>query len=148
MFYRLIELLLMPIMKASLVICLLLMILLAACSRTSSEELQKADKSVSSWVATAQTVSEAWLQGKVSKIYAQETLQTTEKELQKEADDVEKIQPSTSSDKTNKSEMLKRLNSGVQLSKQIADAVEHENHSAVAKQLKELKAANRGSHTS
>jgi hypothetical protein len=90
----------------SLVNSLILITFLAACSRTSSEELQKADKSVSSWVATAQTVSEAWSEGKVSKIYAKETLQTTEKQLQEETSVVEKIQPANSSDKTNKSDLL------------------------------------------
>ncbi|MBD2448249.1 hypothetical protein H6G76_13950 [Nostoc sp. FACHB-152] len=79
--------------KFALINCLLMLTLLIACSRsTSNEDFKKEKRNVSSWSATAQIVGNAWIQGNLPNQYAQQTLHKTQIELLKAREKISKIQ--------------------------------------------------------
>ncbi|GAA6623218.1 hypothetical protein [Scytonema sp. NUACC26] len=72
---------------------LLLPMITACSSQPSARDLAKELETIASWTATAQMVGEARLKGSVPTVYAKQTLQTTQKELDKESKTVAKVAP-------------------------------------------------------
>jgi len=69
----------------------LLVAILTACnSQSSSINAKKELQTIDSWTATAHLLADEWLRGAVPNIYAQQTLQKVEKNLQQEADTLTK----------------------------------------------------------
>lgn len=114
---------------------LFVILFIASCSsKNSPEELTKELDTVSSWAATAQMVSEAWIHEAVPTNYAKQTLKTTQKQLQKETDKLSELSMSPKQRRT-VLEALEQLKTTVS---QISAAVEQKNRSALAKLVADL----------
>ncbi|MBW4635128.1 MAG: hypothetical protein KME30_25490 [Iphinoe sp. HA4291-MV1] len=112
----------------------LILYITSCSSKKSTEELTKELETVSSWTATAHMVSEAWLRDAVPTAYAQQTLKTTQKELQKETDNLSKLSIPPKQQQTT----LKLIQELKYTVGQMSAAVEQKDRSAIATQLKQL----------
>jgi cob(I)alamin adenosyltransferase len=113
---------------------LLLLTLLTACSsKSSADDLTKELETVTSWAATAQMVGDAWSQGNVPTVYAQQTLSQAQQKLHQETDTL--AQSSTSTQRHYVLEQLQRLESTVG---QMSTAVEQKDRVAMSQHLKQL----------
>ncbi|MCU6566712.1 hypothetical protein, partial [Klebsiella pneumoniae] len=65
---------------------LLLLTVLSACSGTEANKLTKELQTASSWAATVEMTSEAWIQGNVPTAFAKQTLSTAQKKLHKQTE--------------------------------------------------------------
>jgi hypothetical protein len=66
----------------------LLLVMTACSSSTPQEKLTKGLKTILSWSATAQMVGQTWQQGTVPQQYAQQTLEKSQQEINKEVQDL------------------------------------------------------------
>ncbi|MEH2390341.1 MAG: hypothetical protein V7K21_01260 [Nostoc sp.] len=91
----------------SIINCLLILTLLASCSgKNSAEDMDKETQSVSSWLATANMVGDAWISGAVPNIYAEQTLKRATEELRKEKEKIDEIKLSKDVTEHDKSVLL------------------------------------------
>lgn len=113
---------------------LLLLSTVAACSpKQKASELTKELKTVTSWAATAHMVGDSWLRDTVPTAYAKQTLQRTQKELQKETSSLEKVAPAR--DRTKVLEQLQRLGYTV---REMTVAVERKDRYIMTQQIQQL----------
>jgi uncharacterized phage infection (PIP) family protein YhgE len=76
-------------MKPWLFTSSLLLLTLTACRQASPHEQQiKTLKTIHSWAATAEMVSDAWTNGRIPNQYAQQTLAKSQEEIARENKDV------------------------------------------------------------
>lgn len=113
---------------------LLLLTVLSACSGTEADKLTKELQTVTSWAATAEMTSEAWMQGNVPTAFAKQTLSTAQKKLHKQTETIAQL----SYDPTRLSRILEHLQSLESTVGQISTAVEQEDRIAIAQQLQQL----------
>lgn len=114
---------------------LLLVKLLSACSsQSSSDELAKELQTVKSWAATAHLVGDSWTQGNVPEAYAKQTLEKTQEELKNETDTLSKLSIE-SSQRDTLLDQLKRLENTVG---QMSKAVAQKDQKAIAQQIQQL----------
>jgi len=114
--------------------CLLLLTLLAACSsKSSSKDLTKELQTVTSWTATVQMAGDNWLHANVPTVYAKETFSKAHKKLQKETEKLSHL--SVSTQRRTILEHLQHLELTVG---KMSNAVEQKDHTAMAQQLKQL----------
>lgn len=117
---------------------LLLLTLLTACSsKSSSEELTKELQTVSSWTATAHMVGDAWVRGSVPTAYAKQTLSTAQQELQKESDTLAQLSISP----TQRPTLLENLHRLEQTVGQMSTAVEQADRTAMTQEIQKLSLA-------
>lgn len=103
-----------------------------ACSSPSSnQDLHKELQTITSWTATAEMVSEAWKQGNVPEAYAQQALEHTQHELEKETQTVNHIAQKPA-------ELPADLDRLTQSLKQIRAAVEQHDRVALTQPLQHL----------
>ena len=119
--------------------CLLILTFLASCSgKTSVEDMEKETQDISSWVATANMVGNAWLRNVVPNKYAEQTLKKATEELRKEKDKIDKIKLSKDVTEHDKSRLLAEI---IQLGNKIEEMsryVGQKNRSEVQQKLGEL----------
>lgn len=113
---------------------LLLKLLLACSSQSSSEDLAKELQTVKSWAATAHLVGDSWMRGNVPEAYTKQTLEKTQEELKHETDTLSKLSIE-SSQRDTVLEQLKRLENTVA---QMSKAVEQKDQKAIAHQIQQL----------
>jgi FlaA1/EpsC-like NDP-sugar epimerase len=114
---------------------LLLLTLLSACSsKSSTSKLTKELQTVTSWAATAEMTGDAWIRGNVPTVYAKQTLSTTLEKLHKET---EKIAQS-SSDPTQRRTILDHLQRLESTVGQMSRAVEQKDRTATTQKLRQL----------
>ncbi len=122
-------------MRSLQVKSLLLLTLLTACSNKSpTDDLAKELETVTSWAATAQMTADAWLHGSVPRVFAKQTLSKAQTKLHEETDTLAHSSTNPSQRRTIL-ENLQRLESIVS---QMSTAVEHEDHTVMTQQLKQL----------
>lgn len=118
------------------VILLLLLTILSACSsKSSSDELAKELQNVKSWTATAHLVGDTWMRGDVPTSYAKQTLSKTRKELQNELNNLSENAPAQN--RTTIVIQLQRLQETVE---QMSKAVEQKDPRAMQQQIQQLSA--------
>ncbi|MEH2463698.1 hypothetical protein [Nostoc sp.] len=129
---------------ASVINCLLIVTLLASCSgKTSAEDIDKETQSVSSWVATANMVGDAWIRGTVPNKYAEQTLKRATEELRKEKEKIDKIKLSKDVNKHDKSVLISEVFQLANKTQEMSKAVAQKNRSVVRQKLGELAAEKR-----
>ncbi|WP_315789288.1 hypothetical protein [Fischerella sp. JS2] len=122
---------------------LLLILFTCSCSSTKpTEELKKELNSVSSWAATVHMVADAWQRHAVPTSYAKDTLQKTQKELQKETDTLLNLSIVPSQRHT-ALEQLQQLQKTID---KISILIEQKNRNAIATQIKQLSATEQKIH--
>ncbi len=115
---------------------LLLLTILSACSsKSSSDELAKELQTVKSWTATAHLVGDTWMRGDVPTPYAKQTLSKTRTELQNEVDTLSQKAPAQN--RTTLVVQLQRLQETVE---QMSKAVEQKDARAMQQQIQQLSA--------
>jgi len=115
---------------------LLLLTILSGCSRKSSaDELTKELQTVKSWAATAHLVGDTWIRGDVPTAYAKRTLSTTQKELQKEKDNLSQKAPPQS-----RAMLVAQLQHIQATVEQMSKAVEQKDSKTMNQQIQELSA--------
>lgn len=115
---------------------LLLLTILSACSsKSSSDELAKELQTVKSWTATAHLVGDTWIRGDVPTAYAKQTLSKTQEELQNEVDILSHKAPAQN--RTTLVVQLQRLQGTVQ---QMSKALEQKDARAMQRQIQQLSA--------
>ncbi len=113
---------------------LLLLTSLAACSnKSSTNDLAKELETVMSWAATSQMAGDAWIHGNVPTAFAKQTLSKAQTKLHEETDTL--AHSSNPTQRRTILENLQRLESTVS---RMATAVEHEDHTVMTQQLKQL----------
>jgi TolA-binding protein len=115
----------------------LLLGLLTSCSNHSSAQLSKELQTVTSWAATANMVDHTWIQGAVPTVYAKQTLQTAQQELQKEISTLREPQSFTAT-KQNRVALLEHLHRLQQILEQMSTTVDQGNSTAMPQQLRQL----------
>ena len=129
---------------AAVINCLLILTLLASCSgKTSAEDMDKETQSVSSWVATANLVVDAWMRGAVPNKYAEQTLERATEELRKEKEKIYEIKLSKDVSKHDKSVLVAEVFQLANKIEEMSRAVAQKNRSAVRQKLGELAAEKR-----
>ncbi|WP_298907384.1 hypothetical protein [uncultured Nostoc sp.] len=129
---------------ASVINCLLIVTLLASCSgKTSAEDMDKETESVSSWVATANMVGDAWIRGAVPNKYAEQTLKRATEELRKEKEKIDEIKLSKDVNKHDKSVLIAEVFQLANKTQEMSKAVAQKNRSVVRQKLGELAAEKR-----
>ncbi|MEH2143583.1 hypothetical protein [Nostoc sp.] len=129
---------------ACVINCLLIVTLLASCSdKTSAEDMDKERQSVSSWVATANMVCDAWIRGAVPNKYAEQTLKRATEELRKEKEKIDEIKLSKDVSEHDKSVLLAEVFQLGNKTEEMSRAVAQKNRSAVRQKLGELAAEKR-----
>ena len=129
---------------ASIINCLLIVTLLASCSgKTSAEDIDKERQSVSSWVATANMVGDAWIRGAVPNKYAEQTLKRATEELRKEKEKIDEIKLSKDVSEHDKSVLGSEVSQLANKTEEMSKAVAQKNRSAVRQKLGELAAEKR-----
>lgn len=119
---------------------LLFLSTVTACStQPSVDKLAKELKTVASWAATTHMVGDAWLRGRVPTAYAKRTLQSAQKELQKETNTLAKVAPAP--DRTKALAQLEHLKYSI---KQMTAAIEHEDRQAMTQQIQQLSSQEQG----
>ncbi|MHC5850659.1 hypothetical protein [Nostoc sp.] len=130
-----------PGKMASVINCLLILALLASCSaKTSAEDMDKETQNISSWVATANMVGDAWIRDVVPNKYAEQTLKKAQQELQKEKEKIDEIKLSKDVSEHDKSILLAEVLKLGNKTEEISRAVAQKNRSAVRQKLIELAA--------
>ena len=115
---------------------LLLVTILSACSsKSSSDELAKELQTVKSWTATAHLVGDTWIRGDVPTAYAKRTLSKTQEELQNEVEILSQKAPAQN--RTTLVVQLQHLQETVQ---QMSKAVEQKDAKAMQWQIQQLSA--------
>ncbi|MBN3881707.1 MAG: hypothetical protein V7K64_22815 [Nostoc sp.] len=133
-----------PGKMASVINCLLILTLLASCSaKTSAEDMDKETQNISSWVATANMVGDAWIRDVVPNKYAEQTLKKAQQELQKEKEKIDEIKLSKDVSEDDKSILLAEVLKLGNKTEEISRAVAQKNRSAVRQKLIELAAEKR-----
>lgn len=128
-----------PSKLGSVINCLLILTLLASCSsKNSAEDMDKETQSVSSWVATANMVGDAWIRGAVPNKYAEQTLERATEELQKEKNKIDKIKLSKDVSEHNRSLLLAEVLQLANKIEEMSRAVAKKNNSEVQQKLGEL----------
>src|SRR5258705_11161510 len=61
------------------------------CGRSNQEILTDESKQISSWIGSAELVAQAWSQGKVPTAYAHRSLETFDKQLRQNAENLQSI---------------------------------------------------------
>lgn len=115
----------------------LLLTMLTACTQSPTDELATELQTVESWTATAHMAGDAWVRSAVPTAYTKQTLQTAQKELKKEADTVVQLQPAPDTTPS-RAALLKELQHLEQMLEQMSAAVEREDRTAMAEQLRQL----------
>ena len=129
---------------AAVINCLLIVTLLASCSgKTSAEDIDKETESVSSWVATANMVGDAWIRGAVPNKYAEQTLKRATEELRKEKEKIDEIKLSKDVSKHDKSVLIAEVFQLANKTQEMSKAVAQKNRSVVRQKLGELAAEKR-----
>ena len=124
--------------------CLLMLTLLASCSgKTSAEDINKETQSVSSWVATANMVGDAWIRGAVPNKYAEQTLKRATEELRKEKEKIDEIKLYKDINEHDKSVLLAKVLQLANKTEEMSRAVAEKNRSEVRQKLGELAAEKR-----
>ena len=124
--------------------CLLILTLLTSCSsKTSVEDIDKETQNISSWVATANMVGDAWIRNVVPNKYAEQTLKKATEELQKEKDKIDKIKLSKEVTQHDKSLLLAEVIQLTNKTEEMSRAVVQKNRSEVQQKLGELAAEGR-----
>jgi hypothetical protein len=114
---------------------LLLLNLLTACSsQSSTDKLAKELQTVKSWTATAHMVADAQIHGDVPTVYAKHTLEKAQEELKHETDTLSKLSIAPSQRRT-VLEQLKRLEDTLG---QMSKAVEQKDPQAMIQQIQQL----------
>lgn len=115
----------------------LVLLLLTACtSKSSSDDVLKELQSVKSWAATAHMVGDAWKRGAVPTAYAKQTLAKTQKELKKEVDSLSE----SSIDKEKRASIIKSIFSLQVTLTQMSTSIEHKNYQALTQEIQQLSA--------
>lgn len=114
-------------------VLLLLSTVTACSSQPSADKLAKELQTVTSWAATAHMVGDSWLRGTVPTVYAKQTLQTAQEELQKETSALAKAAPV--GDRTQVLAQLERLKYTL---RQMAATVEQKDRSGLTQQVQQL----------
>ncbi|WP_375506968.1 hypothetical protein [uncultured Nostoc sp.] len=128
----------------SIINCLLILTLLASCSGKSSvEDMEKETKNISSWVATANMVGDAWIRHVVPNKYAEQTLKKSTEELRKEKDKIDKIKLSKDVTEHDKSLLLAEVIQITNKTEEMSRAVGEKNRLEVRQKLGELAAEER-----
>ncbi|MFN6483532.1 MULTISPECIES: hypothetical protein [unclassified Nostoc] len=128
----------------SVINCLLILTLLASCSgKTSVEDIKKETQNISSWVATANMVGDAWIRNVVPNKYAEQTLKKATEELRKEKDEIDKIKLSKDVTEHDKSLLLAEVIRLTNKTEEISQAVVQRNRLEVRQKLGELAAEER-----
>ena len=128
----------------SVINCLLILTLLTSCSgKTSAEDMDKEIQNISSWLATVNMVSDAWMRGAVPSKYTQTTLKKAQEELLKEKDNIFKIKASKDVTEQDKSVLLANVLKLANKTEEMSKAVAQKNHSTVQGKLGELAAEQR-----
>ena len=123
----------------SIINCLLILTLLASCSgKNSTEDMDQETQSISSWVATANMVGDAWIRGAVPNKYAEQTLKRATEELQKEKSKIDKIKLSKDVSEHDKSVLLADVLQLANKTEEMSRAVAKKNYSEVRQKLGEL----------
>lgn len=112
----------------------LLLTLTAYGCQTSSSDAAKELNTISSWAATAQMVAEAWMQGSVPEVYAKQTLEKTQHELDNERKTVEN---QLAQQTPQLPQQLQHLDEAIQ---QLTIAIDHKDKRAIAQPLHQLEA--------
>ncbi|MEH2011883.1 hypothetical protein [Nostoc sp.] len=129
---------------ASVINCLLILTLLVSCTgKTSAEDIDKETQSVSSWVATANMVGDAWIRGAVPNKYAEQTLKKATEELRKEKEKIDEIKLSKDVSKHHKSVLIAEVFQLANKTQEMSKAVAQKNRSVVRQKLGELAAEKR-----
>ncbi|AFY91301.1 hypothetical protein [Chroococcidiopsis thermalis] len=111
----------------------LLVAILTACnSQSSSSAAKKELQTIGSWTATAHLLADEWLQGAVPNVYARQTLQKVEKNLQQEVDTLTKADLRKYSHLPTK---LQQLQQSVHL---LSAAIAQGNRATVTQQIQQL----------
>jgi arginine/lysine/ornithine decarboxylase len=128
----------------SVINCLLILTLLASCSGKSSvEDMDKETQNISSWVATANMVGDAWIRNVVPNNYAEQTLKRATEELRKEKDKIDKIKLSKDVTEHDKLLLLAEVLQLENKTEEVSRAVVQKNRSEVRQKLGELAAEER-----
>ncbi|MCC5643817.1 hypothetical protein LC607_12845 [Nostoc sp. CHAB 5824] len=128
----------------SVINCLLILTLLSSCSgKTSVEDMDKETQNISSWVATANMVGDAWIRDAVPNKYAEQTLKKATEELQKEKDKIDNINLSKDVTEHDKSLLLAEVLQLANKTEEMSKAIVQKNRSAVRQKLRELAAEKR-----
>ncbi|OKH50370.1 hypothetical protein NIES2101_19515 [Calothrix sp. HK-06] len=115
----------------------LVLLLLTACtSKSSTNDVSKELRSVKSWAATAHMVGDAWKRGAVPTAYAKQTLKKTQEELKKETDSLSK----SSIDEEKRASILKSLFSLQTTLTQMSTSIEHKSYKALTQEIQQLSA--------
>lgn len=124
---------------ASVINYLLILTLLVSCSdKTSAEDMDKETQSVSSWVATANMVGDAWIRDVVPNKYAEQTLKKAQEELRKEKEKIDKIKLSKDVSEHDKSVLIAEVFQLANKTQEMSRAVAQKNRSLVQQKLEEL----------
>lgn len=114
-----------------------------ACStQPSPQSLGKELRTINSWAATAHMVSDSWLKGTVPNAYAKRTLQTTQDNLKKETDALEKIVPNE-----NRDSALSQVENLQQIVSQVMTGIEQRDRDEVTRNLQDLSNQEQSIHT-
>ncbi|MEH2423537.1 MAG: hypothetical protein V7K48_22275 [Nostoc sp.] len=105
--------------------------------------MEKETQSVSSWVATANMVGDAWIRGAVPNKYAEQTLKKAQEELRKEKEKIDEIKLSKDVSEHDKSVLLTEVLQLANNTEEMSRAVAQKNHSVVRQKLGELAAEKR-----
>ncbi|MEH1944887.1 MAG: hypothetical protein V7L01_32370 [Nostoc sp.] len=125
----------------SVINCLLILTLLASYSgKTSVEDMDKETQNISSWLATANMVGDAWIRDVVPNKYAEQTLKRATQELGKEKEKIEKIKLSKDVTERDQSLLLAEVLQLANKTEEISRDVVQKNRSAVQQKLGELAA--------
>ncbi|WP_138502528.1 hypothetical protein [Nostoc sp. PA-18-2419] len=107
-------------------------------SANPKEDLSKEVQSVSSWAATAQMVTNAWLKSNVPKKYAQQTLNKAQTEFLSEKKKISQIKSSTNVIQQHQSLIVTNISQLATQTEKMSKAIAQNNHSQVQQQLKVL----------
>lgn len=105
----------------------------ACSSQPSAKDLAKELETVKSWTATAEMVGESWLKQSIPTVYAKQTLQATQAELQKETETVKKVAPNQA-----RGEVVTKLQQIEQTVSQLELAVEKDDRANLSQLLQQL----------
>jgi hypothetical protein len=112
----------------------LLFLSFAACrTQPSTQDLAKELQTITSWAATAQMVSQAWLQNRVPVVYAKQTLRKVQDNLQIEFNTLAKVTPLQH--RVAAFDRVKQLQHTIQ---QIETEIERQDRTALAQNLQVL----------
>ncbi len=121
----------MQFLRLSICSLLGLPILLLGCGKQSSAaDIKKELTTVKSWAATAYMVGDAWKRGAIPTPYAQRTLQKSQEELQKSANNLVK--------KPVDKKLINYLHDLDTTISQMSSIVERKEHTKLDKQMQEL----------